>query len=92
MNRLRQRKLIARENRQASLHSQGMTVEKTVIKVPQPKVLEKKEIVKVKEKSIPVVAVVVKRGPGRPPKKATDKNIERRESKSLTVRSKGKKK
>jgi len=94
MNRLRQRKLIARENRQASLHNQGMTVEKTSVKLPQPKALEKKETVKVKkEKSIPVVAEVVKRGPGRPPKTTTDKNMERRESKNaLSLRSKGKKK
>jgi len=61
MNRLRQRKLDARENRQASLHSQGMTVEKTIVKVPQPKALEKKEVVKVE----------VKRGRGRPPKALT---------------------
>ena len=62
MNRLRQRKLIARENRQASLHNQGMTVEKTSVKLPQPKALEKKETVKVEE---------VKRGRGRPPKAST---------------------
>ena len=67
MNKLRQRKLIARENRQASLHSQGITVEKTSIELPQPKALVKKEIVKVE----------VKRGRGRPPKSLTklDKKI-----------------
>jgi len=64
MNRLRQRKLDARENRQASLHSQGMTVEKTIVKLPQPKALVKKEKVLVES----VKNVEVKRGRGRPPK------------------------
>jgi len=64
MNRLRQRKLDARENRQASLHSQGKTVEKTIIKLPQPKVLVKKEVVKVEKNNV----IEVKRGRGRPKK------------------------
>jgi hypothetical protein len=69
MNRLRQRKLVARENRQASLKSQGITVEKTVVKVPQPKALEKKEKVLVeKKKNVLEKVLEVKRGRGRPPK------------------------
>ena len=92
MNRLRQRKLVARENRQASLHSQGMTVEKTIVKLPYPKELEKKEVTKVKkERSIPVVAEVVKRGRGRPPKMATDKNNKLKALAGKTVKGKGKK-
>ena len=100
MNRLRQRKLIARENRQASLHSQGITVEKTSIKLPQPKVLEKKEkvIVEKNVKSIPNknVIEVVKRGRGRPPKvsfPSTTRKLATGPSikKGLTVSKKGKK-
>jgi len=65
MNRLRQRKLDARAKRQESLHNQGKTVEKTIVKVPQPKVLEKKEKVLVEK------VQEVKRGRGRPPKALT---------------------
>jgi len=71
MNQLRQRKLEARENRQASLHNQGLTVEKTPIKLPQPKVLVKKEIVKVEKNNV----IEVKRGRGRPPKNSIIKKI-----------------
>jgi hypothetical protein len=97
MNRLRQRKLTARENRQASLHSQGTTVEKTVIKVPQPKALEKKETVKVeknvKESKSKKVLEVVKRGRGRPPKDTS--KLENKKAlvgtKIKTIKSKGRK-
>jgi hypothetical protein len=84
MNRARQRRLDARENRQESLHNRGNTVEPTVnkIQVPQPKNFPVKGIVKVKENVIqknvsvnsPNVTVIEKRGRGRPKKLITDKN------------------
>ncbi len=67
MNKVRQRKLDARARRQESLHNQGVTAEKTVVKVPQPKALVKKEKIEV------VKNVEVKRGRGRPPKVSTSK-------------------
>ena len=72
MNKVRERKLEARARRQESLH--GVTTEKTIIQVPQPKNMVKKEseIIKVKSKS-PEVTEVVRRGPGRPPKMASEK-------------------
>jgi len=102
LNRQRQRKLEARANRQESLARQGVvTAEKTIIQVLQPKELVKKEKVFVSEKKqdkIPVVADIVKRGPGRPPKALSDKNkittkkvLAMGSKKKPTILSKGKK-
>jgi hypothetical protein len=64
----------ARAHRQEVLH--GSTVENTVIQMPQPKILIKNDTDKViVKKSIknPVVAEIVKRGPGRPRKMISEK-------------------
>jgi hypothetical protein len=94
LDKVRERKLEARARRQESLH--GVTAEKTIIQVPQPKnLMSKGEIIKVEKKLIksPVIAEVVKRGRGRPPK-AKSENIVKN-SKALTgkktVKGKGKK-
>ena len=89
MNRVRQRKLDARARRQESLHNQGVTAEKTIVKVPQPKALVKKEKIEV------VKNVEVKRGRGRPPKVSNNvlkesKNVQVTGSKK-TAKDKGKK-
>ena len=67
----------ARAGRLEALHSRGMpTIEKTIIQVPQPKALIKKEVIKVAEKvksKIPVVTEIAKRGPGRPRKVVSEK-------------------
>ena len=98
MNKLRARKIEARANRQEALHSRGMpTVEKTIIQVPQPKALVKKEVMKVIEKSnkSPKTTVEVKRGRGRPRKETTE-NINKstkhlQVNKKVTATGKGKK-
>ncbi len=92
MGALRQRKLDARARRQESLRNQGMiTAEKTIIQVPQPKVLKKEEVIKVNKVTNKVVKnnvkVPEKRGPGRPPKSVTSKNL-----KGIKKTSKGKEK
>jgi hypothetical protein len=64
----------ARAHRQEVLH--GLTVENTVIQTPQPKILIKNDTEKVTvKKSIktPVVAEIIKRGPGRPRKIVSEK-------------------
>jgi hypothetical protein len=64
----------ARENRLEVLRNRDKpTIEKTIIQLPQPKNLIKKENVKVELKSkSPKVAVEVKRGRGRPRKETTE--------------------
>ena len=95
MNKLRARKIEARANRQEALHSRGMpTVEKTIIQVPQPKALVKKEVMKVIEKSnkSPKTTVEVKRGRGRPRKETTENiNKSTKHLQVTTVKGKGKK-
>lgn len=78
MNRTRQRKLAARARRQESLHK--VTAEKTIVQVPQPKALQKKEEVKsvvtkkeTTKKIKPSVPEIAKRGRGRPPKAVSEK-------------------
>lgn len=74
MDKIRQRKMEARAHRQEVLH--GSTVENTVIQMPQPKILIKNDVDKViVKKSIktPVVAEIIKRGPGRPRKIVSEK-------------------
>jgi hypothetical protein len=71
VNRLRQRKLDARAHRQECLHATGNI--ETVIQVPQPKNLIKKEVVNVEKKINPVITGTVKRGRGRPPKAVSEK-------------------
>ena len=89
MNKVRQRKLEARARRQESLHSQGVTVERTIVQVPQPKAFETKKTIKLGEtmskevkKVVPLAkkesinshgTEAVRRGPGRPPKTASEK-------------------
>lgn len=90
MNIVRERKLNARAHRQEILHP---IAKKTVIQVPQPKELNKKETVIVKTK-LPEVTEIAKRGRGRPPKAVSDK-INKSNKKNLagkkTVKGKGKK-
>ena len=64
----------ARENRLESLRNRDKpTIEKTVVQLPQPKNLVKKENVKVELKSkSPKVTVEVRRGRGRPRKETTE--------------------
>lgn len=86
----------ARANRLEALHSRGMpTIEKTIIHVPQPKVLIKKEVIKVDEKiksKSPKVTVEVKRGRGRPRKETTENIIKStKHLQVITVKGKGKK-
>ena len=92
---MRARKIEARANRQEVLHSRGMpTVEKTIIQVPQPKTLVKKELMKVIEKSnkSPKTTVEVKRGRGRPRKETTENiNKSTKHLQEITVKGKGKK-
>lgn len=71
------------------------TIEKTIVHVPQPKNLVKKENVKVELKSkSPKVAVEVKRGTGRPRKETTE-NINKSKKvmagKKILASTKGKK-
>ena len=84
MNKIRQRKMEARAHRQEVLH--GSTVENTVIQTPQPKILIKNDAEKViVKKSIktPVVAEIIKRGPGRPRKIVSEK-IEKKNKVAIT--------
>jgi hypothetical protein len=61
----------------------GSTSKETIIQVPQPKNLIKKEVIKVETKS-PVVTEIVKRGRGRPPKAVSDKIISKVSTKVST--------
>lgn len=101
MDKIRQRKLEARANRQESMKLRyNPTVEKTVI-LPQPTNMVKNEVIKVKEKVIPlekvskspVIAVEVKRGRGRPRKETTEKinKVTKHLQAKKTVKGKGKK-
>jgi hypothetical protein len=96
MNKLRQRKMEARAGRLEALRNRDKpTIEKTIVHVPQPKNLVKKENVKVELKSkSPKVAVEVKRGPGRPRKETTE-NINKSKKvmagKKILASTKGKK-
>ena len=96
MNKLRARKMEARAGRLEALHSRGMpTIEKTIIQVPQPKALIKKEVIKVDEKiksKSPKATVEVKRGRGRPRKETTENIIKSTQHlQAITVKGKGKK-
>jgi hypothetical protein len=64
----------ARENRLEALRNRDKpTIEKTIIQLPQPKNLVKKENIRVELKSKPPkVAVEVRRGRGRPRKETTE--------------------
>jgi hypothetical protein len=86
LDRVRQRKMEARAHRQEVLH--GSTVENTVIQTPQPKILIKNDAVKIIVKEsikTPVVAEIVKRGPGRPRKMISEK-IEKKTKGNLKVK------
>lgn len=78
MGAARQRKLDARARRQESMATRyNPTAEKTIIQVPQPKALQKNEVVKVNkiEKVKKVIEKIPeKRGRGRPPKSVNLKN------------------
>lgn len=87
----RQRRIEAREKRQESLHTRGVTANANVINVPQPKNLVIKEKVTVKEvakkNNLPKVAETIKRGRGRPPKVVSDKNNVKASTKKPATRS-----